>query len=96
MTVKELQQIIIDNFYNRESNEIEIPHMDFGNKNINISRITARSIDQRGHDAQWITQQGHYAEVIHQGDHTALRIYQNSHNAEVIVQDNHYADQIIR
>ena len=44
MTIKELQQIIIDNFYNAETNEINISGMDFGDKEINISKISAKKI----------------------------------------------------
>ena len=96
MDIKELQQIIINNFYDTESNTINISGMDFGHKNIDISMITARTIEQYRHEALRIIQNKHYAEVIQQEDHTAERIYQDSHNAEVIAQDNHYSEHIIQ
>ena len=86
MNIKELQQIIIENFYDAETNTIEISGMNFKNKNINISKIKARDIYQQNHKAKEIAQYKHVADEVRQYKHIAGRIAQYEHISEEVDQ----------
>lgn len=68
MTKQELVELIKENFID-EDGDIDITELDFGNKNVYLSRMKAKRISQCEHKAR----------IILQGWHEAYKVYQSGH-----------------
>lgn len=64
LTIKQLEKIIIDNFYDKNTNTIHLEGMEFEGKKIDLDRLRAEIIVNSKQKAVYIYNDGQWADGI--------------------------------